>query len=120
MTIAIVTILFGALALAGGLQELVAQGILNSQKIPLVGGTLGAVSGALLVAAGVALLRRSPQAAALTRAAALTALPISLLIGQLMWGLAGWAVTLLGLAWPVVLLVATGAFGQGGGRMIRA
>ena len=119
MTVAIVTILFGALALAGGLQELFAQGILNSQKIPLLGGTVGAVSGALLVAAGVALLRRSPRAAELTRAAAVTAIPISLLIGQLGWGLAGWGVTLVGVAWPVVLLFATAPSGQGR-PMIRA
>lgn len=104
MTIAILTILFGALALAGGLQELVVQGIFNGQKIPLLGGTMGAVSGALLVAAGVALLRQSPRARELTRAAALTALPISLLIGQFVWGLAGWPVTVLGLAWPALLL----------------
>ena len=119
MTIAIVTILFGALALAGGLQELFAQGILNSQKIPLLGGTMGAVSGALLVAAGVALLRRSPRAAELARAAAVTTIPIMILIGQLVWGLAGWGVTLLGLAWPAVLLVVTAPSGWRG-RMIRA
>ena len=104
MTIAILTILFGALALAGGLQELVVVGILNGQKIPLLGGTLGAVSGALLVGAGVALLRRSPRASELTRAAALTTIPVSLLIGQLVWGLAGWPVTVLGVAWPALLL----------------
>jgi|SoiMethySBSTD1v2_1073268.scaffolds.fasta_scaffold419434_3 hypothetical protein len=119
MTIAIVTILFGALAIAGGLQELVAQGILNSRLIPLLGGTLGAVSGALLVAAGIALLRRSPRATELARAAAVTAIPIYVLIGQLVWGLAGWSVTLLGLAWPAVLLIATRPSGQVG-RMIRA
>ncbi|HJQ97277.1 MAG TPA: hypothetical protein VJ826_03130 [Candidatus Polarisedimenticolaceae bacterium] len=119
MTIAIVTILLGALALAGGLQELVSQGIFNSRLIPLLGGTLGAVSGALLLGAGVALLRRSPRAAELTRAAAITAIPIYVLIGQLVWGLAGWSVTLLGLAWPALLLVLTAQSRQGG-RMIRA
>ena len=108
MTITILTILFGALALAGGLQELVVQGIHNSQKIPLLGGTMGTVSGAQLVAAGVALLRRSPRASELTRAAALTTLPVSLQIGQFVWGLAGWPVTVLGLAWPALLLARSG------------
>ena len=105
MTIAIVTILLGALALAGGVQELVAQGIFNSQKIPLIGGTLGTVSAALLVAAGIALLRRSPRSVELTRAAAITMVPVSLLIGQLVWGLAGWHVTILGVVWPAFLLM---------------
>lgn len=109
MTIAIVTIFLGALALAGALQELFAQGIVNGQKIPLVGGTLGAVSAALLVTAGVALLRRSPRAVELTRAAAVTMLPVSLLIGQFVWGLAGWHITILGLAWPILLLMRFGS-----------
>ena len=72
MVVAILTILLGALGTAAGVQELVVQGILNNQTIPLIGGTLGAVAASLLVAAGIALLRQSDRAVVLTRAAALT------------------------------------------------
>ena len=105
MVVAILTILLGALGTAGGVQELVVQGILNNQTIPLIGGTLGAVAASLLVAAGIALLRQSPRAVALMRAAALTSLPVSVLIGQIVCGLAGWPMTLVGLGWPLFLLV---------------
>ena len=103
--VAILTILLGALATAGGVQELVVQGTLNNRSIPLTGGTLGAVSAALLLAAGIALLRQSPRAVVFTRAAALTMIPITMLIGQLGWGLAGWAMTIVGVGWPLFLLV---------------
>jgi hypothetical protein len=105
MLIAILTIFAGALFTAGGLQELVVQGIGNSRLIPLMGGTLGTVTGALLLSAGIALLRESPRAVALTRAAAMASLPVFVLIGQPVWGLAGWAVTFGGLAWSCLLLV---------------
>ena len=105
MAVAILTILLGALATAGGVQELVAQGILNSRLIPLTGGTLGATTGALLLAAGIGLLRQSPRAVVLTRAAALTMIPVTMLIGQLGWGLAGWSVTIVCVGWSLFLLV---------------
>lgn len=105
MVVAILTILLGALATAGGVQELVVQGILNNRTIPLMGGTLGAVTAAMLVAAGIALLRQSPRAVVFTRAAALTMLPVTMLIGQLGWGLAGWSMTIVGVGWPLFLLV---------------
>lgn len=105
MLVPVVTIFVGALGTTAALQELVVQGIFNNQLIPLTGGTIGAVSGALTVAAGVALLRRSPLAASLTRAAAVSSLLVALLVGMLGWGLAGWPMTLLGLTWPIVLLL---------------
>jgi hypothetical protein len=104
MIVAILTIFVGALNAAAGTQELVVMGIFNNQLVPLTGGTLGAVAGALLLSAGIALLRQSPRAHSLTRAAAIASLPVAGLIGQLGWGLAGWPMTLLGLAWPLVLL----------------
>jgi hypothetical protein len=104
MVVAILTIFVGALNAAAGTQELVVQGILNNQKIPLTGGTLGAVAGALLLSAGVALIRQSPRAAALTNAAAISMLAVTVLVGMLGWGLAGWPMTLVGLAWPAFLL----------------
>ena len=107
MAVAILTILLGALATAGGVQELVFQGISNNRMIPLTGGTLGATTGAMLVAAGIALLRQSPRAAVFTRAAALAMIPVTVLIGQLGWGLAGWSVTIVCVGWPLFLLVRT-------------
>ena len=103
MIVPILTIFVGALNAAAGTQELVVQGIFNNQRIPLTGGTLGAVAGALLVAAGVALIRHSPQAASLTRAAAISMLAVMALIGMLGWGLAGWPMTLVGFVWPLFL-----------------
>ena len=104
MLVAILTIFLGALGTAGGLQELVVQGIGNNEKIPLAGGTLGVVSGALTVAAGIALLCQSRRAVELTRAAAVAGAIVAVLVGKLVWGLAGWPMTLVGLAWPVFLL----------------
>lgn len=104
MFIAILTILIGALLTAGGAQELIVQGILNSRLYPLVGGTLGTVAGALLLSAGVALLRQSPRAIALMRAAALVSVPVFLLIGFIR-PLAGWPVTIFGIGFPLFLLV---------------
>src|SRR5262245_59560620 len=104
MVVAVLTILFGALAAAGGVQELVVQGILNNRPIPLIGGTLGAASSAILVGAGIALLRQSPRAGVFTRAAALAMVPVTMLIGQIGWGLAGWSVTIVGVGWPLFLL----------------
>jgi hypothetical protein len=57
---------------------------------------------------GIALLRELPRAIPLTRAAAVSAVPVFVLIGKFIWGLAGWPVTILGLVWPVVLFVYTG------------
>jgi hypothetical protein len=45
MLVAIMTIFIGALSVAGGLQELVVQGIGKNLKIPLAGGTLVACNG---------------------------------------------------------------------------
>jgi len=58
----------------------------------------------LLVSAGIALIRQSPGAIALTRAAALASLPVSVLIGRkIVWGLAGWPI--VGLGWPLFLML---------------
>lgn len=88
MFIAIITILIGAVLTAGGVQELVVQGIFNNGRWPLLGGTLGAVAGALLLSAGIALLRESPRAIALIRASALVCVPVFVMIGFI-WPLAG-------------------------------
>jgi len=103
MLIAIFTILIGALLAAGGVQELVFRGILNSRLYPLIGGTLGTVAGALLLSAGIALLRQSPRAVALIRASAWVCVPVFVLIGFIK-PLAGWPVRIVGIAFPLFLL----------------
>jgi hypothetical protein len=103
MFISILTILIGAVLTAGGAQELIVQGIFNNRRYPLLGGALGAVAGALLLSAGIALLRESPRAIALVRASALVCLPVFLLIGFI-WPLAGWPVRIIGIAYPLFLL----------------
>ena len=103
MFIAILTILVGALLTAGGVQELVVQGILTNRLYPLIGGTLGTVAGALILSAGIALLRQSPRAGDLTRAAAFVSVPVFILIGFVR-PLAGWPVRIVGIAFPLFLL----------------
>jgi hypothetical protein len=103
MFIAIITILIGAVLTAGGLQELIVQGIFHSERYPLLGGALGTVAGALLLSAGIALLRESPRAKALIRASAFVCAPVFVMIGFI-WPLAGWPVRIVGVAFPLFLL----------------
>jgi hypothetical protein len=103
MFIAILTILIGAVLTAGGVQEVVVQGIFNNRGYPLLGGTLGTVEGALLLSAGIALLRESPRAIALIRAAAFVCAPVFVMIGFI-WPLAGWPARVIGVLFPLFLL----------------
>ena len=103
MFISIITILIGAVLTAGGVQELIVQGIFNNRRYPLLGGALGTVAGALLLSAGIALLRESPRAIALIRASAVVCLPVFLRLGCI-WPLAGWPVRIIGIASPLFLL----------------
>jgi hypothetical protein len=101
--LAVITILVGALLAAGGAQELVVQGVLNSRLYPLLGGTLGTVAGAFLLATGIALFRHSPDTLRLARTTAGVSLPVFLLIGVVQ-PLAGRPATLLGFAMPLIVL----------------
>lgn len=103
MFISILTIFIGAVLTAGGVQELVVQGIFNNRRYPLLGGTLGTVAGALLLSAGIALLRGSPRAVALIRASAWVSVPVFVLIGFI-WPFAGWPIRIIGVAFPLFLL----------------
>jgi hypothetical protein len=103
MFIAILTILIGAVLTAGGAQELIVGGIFNNMSYALLGGALGIVAGALLLSAGVALLRESPRAIALIRASALVCALVFVVIGFL-WPLAGWPARIIGVAFPLFLL----------------
>jgi hypothetical protein len=104
--IATLTIIVGSLLIAGGLQELIVQGILNNLAFPLLGGTLGAVAGAFVLATGIALYRGSADARRLAVTSAAVSLPTFVLIG-LIERLAGWPVTVLGLGLPVMLVLVT-------------
>lgn len=99
-------IIFGALETAGGAQELIYRGILNSQTEPLVLGTLGALTGVLLLAAGILLLIRSPHAAVLVQSAAYVSVPVYLILGVFKH-YAGWPITLVGIAYPLLLVALT-------------
>ena len=109
--LAVITILVGALQAAGGTQELVFQGVLNSRLYPLVGGTLGAVAGLFLLATGVALFRRSPDTLRLAQVTAALSLPIFLLIGILQ-PLAGRLAAILGFGMPLIVLAALAIQGR--------
>jgi hypothetical protein len=106
VAVAVLGIIAGALGIAGGVQELVIQGIVNSRSFPLVGGTLGTVAGAFLLAAGIATLRRSEQSRQLAIVALAIAIPVYALIGVIQ-PLAGWLALLIGIAAPIALLMAT-------------
>jgi hypothetical protein len=101
--IAVLGILFGALETAGGLQELIYQGILRSRTYPLIAGTLGTVAGAMLLATGIALLIRSRVVAELAWATLYTSVPVFVTIG-IATHIAGWGITAVGILFPIVLV----------------
>ncbi|HLK04697.1 MAG TPA: hypothetical protein VKT53_09675 [Candidatus Acidoferrum sp.] len=99
-------IIFGALETAGGVQELVYRGILNSETEPLIMGTIGTVASLFLLVAGILLLIRSPLADVFVRSAAYTSVPVFLITG--VWKhYAGWPITLVGIAYPLLLVALT-------------
>ena len=78
----------------------------------LIGATMGVVAAALLVAAGVSLLRRSPGAASLARGAAFTMIAVTALIGFVIPMMGVFAI-LVGIGYPLALLL---FLRRGGGR----
>ena len=103
MPFALLAIVFGALETAGGAQELVYLGIMNSETYPLVAGTLGVVAGGFLLAAGVALLLRSQFVAVLAQTIAWISVPVFILTG-IVTHHAGWPITAVGILFPLLLL----------------
>jgi hypothetical protein len=103
MPLALLAIVFGALETAGGTQELVYLGILNSETYPLVAGTMGALAGALLLAAGIALLVHSQLVAVLAQATAWISVPVFILTG-IVTHRAGWPITAVGILFPLLLV----------------
>jgi hypothetical protein len=104
LPIAIFAILIGAVEVAGGMQELVYRGILNSETEPMIIGALGTTTGALLLAAGIALLVGSRLAGVLVQSAAYVAVPFFLLAGVFKH-YTGWPMTVVGIAYPLFLLL---------------
>jgi len=102
--IATLAIVLGALETVGGVQGLVYAGIMRSQTYPLVAGTLGAVAGGLLLAAGIALLVHSRVTSELALAAAYVSVPVFILIG-IITRIAGWPITTIGVFFPPLLVL---------------
>jgi hypothetical protein len=105
-TMAILTIMIGALEAAGAFTEFYAALLHVGPGSPasLYGGTVGTVAGVFLLAAGVALLRRSPGAVPLARAAAVTCIVVFFLISYVV-PMMGYFAQILGMGFPVILLL---------------
>ena len=102
MPVALFAMLFGVLEFAGGAQEMVYLGILQSETYPLEAGAMGVLAGALLLAAGIALLVRSPLASVLAQASAWVGVPVFILTG-IVTHRAGWPITAVGIGYPLLL-----------------
>lgn len=104
MPISLMAMLLGAVETGGGVQELVYLGVLNSQTEAMIVGSLGTVGGALLLAAGIALLLDSPRTRLLVEASAYVSVPVFLFIGVIKH-YAAWPITIVGMIYPVLMLV---------------
>jgi hypothetical protein len=102
MPVALFALVFGVLEFAGGAQEMVYLGFLQSERYPLIAGALGVLAGALLLAAGVALLVRSPLASVLAQATAWISVPVFIVTGVVTHR-AGWPITAVGIGYPLFL-----------------
>lgn len=104
-TMAILTMLIGALEAVGALVEGWAGGfVATGNGYWLAGVVLTVVAGGMLLAAGIAMLRRTPGAAAWARGAAITCLAVVVLI-RLVQPWMGIFWMLLGIAFPIALLL---------------
>ena len=102
MPVALFALVFGVLEFAGGAQEMVYLGILQSERYPLVAGVMGVLAGGLLLAAGIAVLVRSPLASVLAQASAWIGVPVFILTG-IVTHKAGWPITAVGIGYPLFL-----------------
>lgn len=103
MPLALFALIFATLELAGGAQEMIYLGIMNSETYPLVAGALGVLTGGLLLAAGITLLIHSPHAPVLAQATAWISVPVFVLTG-IVTHRAGWPITAVGILFPLLLL----------------
>jgi hypothetical protein len=102
MPVALFALVFGVLEFAGGAQEMVYLGFLQSERYPLIAGALGVLAGGLLLAAGIALLMQSSLASVLAQATAWISVPVFILTGVVTHR-AGWPITAVGIAYPLFL-----------------
>jgi hypothetical protein len=98
--VAVLILFWAALSTVGGLEELIIEGILHKKMISLWGCSMGLAGSALALSAGIALLRQSPRATALARAAILA----HFLLLPLGWSLWGWPMRIIGVGFPLFLL----------------
>jgi len=103
LPIALFALVFGALEFAGGAQEMIYLGIMNSETYPLIAGVLGVLAGGLLLAAGITLLVSSPLAPVLAQATAWISVPVFTLTG-IVTHRAGWPITAVGILFPLLLV----------------
>ncbi|HET7457948.1 MAG TPA: hypothetical protein VFJ74_09850 [Gemmatimonadaceae bacterium] len=103
-TMAILAVLIGAIEAANAASEAWLGGIGNGDPRSLAAGAMAAAAGAVLLASGVAMLRRSARAVALARAAAVACLALFALIGAVAPRMSMFSM-LLGVAFPVALLI---------------
>lgn len=101
---AILAILIGAIEVANSMAEAWLGGIVNHGGTSLVGGALGVAAGALLVASAIAMLRRSPGAAALAQGAAIACLAVFALV-RIFSPMFSIFSTMLGIGFPIALLI---------------
>jgi hypothetical protein len=102
MPVALFAMVFGALEFAGGAQEMIYLGFLQSERYPLIAGVLGVLAGGLLFAAGIALLVRSQLTSVLAQATAWISVPVFILTGVVTHR-AGWPITAVGIGYPLFL-----------------
>ena len=103
-TMASLATLIGAVVVASALAEGWAGGLVNHDGRSLMAGILGVVAGALLLAAGIGLMRGSRRAVARARVAAVTCLVLFALI-TLAAPRMSLLTTLLGFGFPVAILL---------------
>jgi hypothetical protein len=115
MPLALFALVFGTLEAAGGVQEMIYLGIMNSETYPLVAGALGVLTGGLLLAAGITLLIGSPHAPVLAQATAWISVPVFILTG-IVTRRAGWPIRAVGILFPLLLLF--GQKGRGTGETV--
>jgi hypothetical protein len=104
LPLALLALVFGALETAGGAQEMIYLGIMNSETYPLVAGVMGVLAGGLLLAAGITLLISSQLAPVLAQATAWISVPVFILTG-IVTHRAGWPITAVGIGFPLLLVL---------------
>ena len=104
MTMAILSILVGAVEAMNALQEVWVGGALNRDAALLIGATIAVTAGVLLLSAGIALLRGSARAAELATGAAVTCLVVFVIVGLVKPQMSAFS-TLLGIGFPIALML---------------